>query len=157
LNNENISLNFDFHSLPSSSSDLNNDYSNFESTPTRPVNINILETEIETQPATQQDDFQFLLPTWSKKNDIIFDYPPFTSPEGPTKLINDLLMCTTTTIFKYLFTDEIVDQIVHHTNLYAYQKQLKTGKAFMRTNISEMKCFIGMQLLMGRYQEAMQL
>jgi len=149
LNNESVSLDFDFHSLPSTSSDLNNDYqSNSRSTPLRPVNIEIVETEIETQP-TQQDDFQFLPPTWSKKNDIVFNCSPFTSPEGPTTLINDLSMCTPTTIFKYLFTDEIVDQIVHHTNLYAYQKQLKTGKAFMRTNMSEIKCFIGMQLLMG--------
>jgi len=92
-----------------------------------------------------------------KKNDIIFDYSSFTSLEGPTALINDLSMCTPTTIFKYLFTDKIVDQIVHHTNLYAYQKQLKIGKTFMRTNVSEIKCFIGMQLLMGINQEAMQL
>jgi len=64
LNNENMSLNFDFHSLPSTSSDLNNGYqSNFESTPTRPVNIKIVETEIETQP-TQQDDLKFLPTTW---------------------------------------------------------------------------------------------
>lgn len=88
LNDENVSLDFDFHSLPSTSSDLNNDYqSNSRSTPLRPVNIEIVETEIETQP-TQQDDFQFLPPTWSKKNDIIFNCSPFTSPEGPTILIN---------------------------------------------------------------------
>jgi hypothetical protein len=134
-NNENVSLTFDFHSLPSTSSDINNDYQcNIESTSIRPVNI---ETEIETQPV------------WSKKNDILIDLLPFTSPEGPTAVIHDLSMCTPTTIFKCLFTDEIVNQIVHHTNLYAYQKQLKTGKAFMRTNMSEMQCFIGMQLLMG--------
>lgn len=84
-----------------------------------------------------------------KKNDILIDLFPFTSPEGPTTVIHDLSMCTPITIFKCLFTDEIVNQIVHHTNLYAYQKQLKTGKAFMRTNMSEMQCFIGMQLLMG--------
>jgi hypothetical protein len=133
-----VSLTLDIHSLPSTSSDLNNDYqSNFESAPIRPVNIETVETEIETQP------------TWSKKNNIIIDSTPFTSPEGPTTLINDLTICTPTTIFKYLFTDEIINQIVHHTNLYAYQKQLKTGKAFIRTNISEMKCFIGMQLLIS--------
>ncbi|KAE9522024.1 hypothetical protein AGLY_017586, partial [Aphis glycines] len=134
-NNENVSLTFDFHSLPSTFSDINNDYQcNIESTSIRPVNI---ETEIETQPV------------WSKKNDILIDLLPFTSPVGPTAVIHDLSMCTPTTIFKCLFTDEIVNQIVHHTNLYAYQKQLKTGKAFMRTNMSEMQCFIGMQLLMG--------
>lgn len=90
LNNENVSLDFDFHSLPSTSSDLNNDYqSNSGSTPLRPVNIEAVETEIETQP-TQQDDFQFLSPTWSKKNDIIFNVSSFSSPEGPTTLLNDL-------------------------------------------------------------------
>lgn len=56
FNNENVSLTLDIHSLPSTSSDLNNDYqSNFESAPIRPVNIETVETEIETQP------------TWSKK------------------------------------------------------------------------------------------
>lgn len=67
LNNENVSFNFDFHSLPSTSSHLNNDYQpDYESTPLRPVNFERVETEIETQP-TQQDDFQFIPPTWSKK------------------------------------------------------------------------------------------
>jgi len=58
-----VSLDFDFDFLPSTSSDLNNDYqSNCESTPLCPVNIERVETEIETQP-TQQDDFKFLHPT----------------------------------------------------------------------------------------------
>lgn len=43
-NNENVSLTFVFHSLPSTSSDINNDYQcNIESTSIRPV-------DIETQP-----------------------------------------------------------------------------------------------------------
>lgn len=112
------------------------------------VNIEAAKTEVEIQP-DHEDDFQFQPPVWTKNNSTIFDCSQFTSIEGPTGLINDLPMCTPTTIFNCLFTIDIFEQIVHHTNLYAYQQQMKTGKSFMRTSVTEISCFIGMQLLMG--------
>jgi len=93
--------------------------------------------------------FNFYLLHGQQKNEILFDSSPFTSLEGPTTLIKDLTMCTPAKMFNCLFIDEIFDQIIHHPNLYAYQKQLKTGKPFMQTNMSEIECFIGMQLIMG--------
>jgi hypothetical protein len=51
LNNKNVSLTFDFHFLPSTSSVVNNDYQcNIESTSICPLHIETVETEIETQP-----------------------------------------------------------------------------------------------------------
>lgn len=142
--NKSLNNNFDFQFLPSTS--------NSNSVPTihlmQQVNIEAADTEVEIQP-DHEDDFQFQPPVWTENNSTIFDSSQFTSIEGPTRLINDLPMCTPTTIFNCLFTNDIFEQIVHHTNLYGYQYLMKTGKSFMRTSVTEIKCFIGMQLPMG--------
>jgi len=94
-------------------------------------------------------DIPFIPPIWSKNNNKMYSSPLFTSSEGATNIIENLPFCTPISIFNILFNDEIMNLIVFQTNLYAQQKQTKTGKSFIRTNLSEIKTFIGINLLMG--------
>lgn len=75
--------------------------------------------------------------------------PLFTSSEDVTSIIENLPVCTPIIIFNILFNDKIMSLIVFQINLYAQQKQTKTGKSFKRTNLSEIKTFIGINRLMG--------
>jgi len=84
-----------------------------------------------------------------KKNNKIYSCPLFTSPQGVTSVIKNLPLCTPVNIFNNILYDEIMDLIIFQTNLYAQQKQTKTKKSFIRTNLSEIKTFIGINLLMG--------
>ena len=48
--------------------------------------------------------------------------------------------------FTAFFNDELVDLVVHNSNLYSVQREGKSN-----TNSNEMKTFIGMHILMGIY------
>lgn len=57
-----------------------------------------------------------------KNKNKMYSSPLFTSLEGVTGIIENLLFCTPITIFNTLFNDKIMDLIVFQTNLYAQQK-----------------------------------
>ncbi|KAJ8910639.1 hypothetical protein NQ315_012507 [Exocentrus adspersus] len=52
-------------------------------------------------------------------------------------------------LFNLLITDEILDSITFQTNLYAEQEHQKTNKRYSQATVSEIKTFIGLNLLMG--------
>ncbi|KAF0695434.1 piggyBac transposable element-derived protein 4-like [Aphis craccivora] len=91
----------------------------------------------------------FIPPIWSNNNNNMHSSPLFTSLESVTSIIENLPFCNPINIFNILFNEEIMNLIVFRTNLYAQQKQTKTGKSFIRTNLSEIETFIGINLLMG--------
>lgn len=73
----------------------------------------------------------------------------FTSEHGPTSLVKDLDDINPQNLFKVFISDEIIDNIVFQTNLYAEQIFQKTGKVYKPTSRSEVNTFIGMNILMG--------
>ncbi|KAE9521818.1 hypothetical protein AGLY_017789 [Aphis glycines] len=105
--------------------------------------------QINIQQNHNETNTPFIPPIWSKNNNNMHSSPLFTSLEGVTSIIENLPFCNPINIFNTLFNDEIMNLIVFQTNLYAQQKQTKTGKSFIRTNLSEIKTFIGINLLMG--------
>jgi len=105
--------------------------------------------QINVQQNHNEIDVPFIPPIWSKNNNKMYSRCLFTSLEGGTNIIENLPFCTPISFFNILFNDEIMNLIVFQTNLYAQQKQTKTGKSFIRTNLSEIKTFIGINLLMG--------
>lgn len=84
-------------------------------------------------------DIPFILPIWSEKNKNKYSSSLFISSEN-------LHFSIPVNIFNTLWNDEIINLIVFHTNLYAQQNQMKTEKSFKRTNLSEIKTFIGINL-----------
>jgi len=133
-------------------------FSNFNSEEGDMSGIQPLATPSSSQSSQPQINIQqnhneintpFIPPIWSKNNNNMHSSPLFTSLEGVTSIIENLPFCNPINIFNTLFNDEIMNLIVFQTNLYAQQKQTKTGKSFIRTNLSEIKTFIGINLLMG--------
>lgn len=57
--------------------------------------------------------------------------------------------CTPYKLFNLLITDEILDSITFQTNIYAEQQHQVTKKRYTQTTITEIKTFIGLNLLMG--------
>lgn len=96
------------------------------------------------------DEFNFIPPTWSKnENFIMSPSPDFIETEGCSDIIDRNDDHTPFSIFKLLFSDEIVNLIVEQTNLYAQQIFLKSGKPYTKTNPQEISTFLGMNILMG--------
>nr|XP_023025840.1 piggyBac transposable element-derived protein 4-like [Leptinotarsa decemlineata] len=68
---------------------------------------------------------------------------------GVAQDIKDLSNPSPYTLFCQFISDEVLNNIVFQTNLYAEQNYQKTGKPYKLTDIPEMKTFLGINLLMG--------
>lgn len=75
--------------------------------------------------------------------------PPFIHIEGPTDETDILIEISPFSVFKLLFTNEVIEHITFHTNLYCKQKYQKIGKAYKPMTFDEISFVIGMNLLMG--------
>lgn len=117
--------------------------------PTNHSNFPAHQPHLNTAQNQEETYDLFIPPVWSKNNNKTYETPQFIGPEGPTSVIENLIYCSPVTVFNALFNDEIWNLIVFQTNLYAQQIQTKTGKSFTKTNLSEIKTFIGINLLMG--------
>lgn len=74
---------------------------------------------------TSTDKFNFIPPTWSKnKEHIMSAEPNFVEVEGSSDIIDREQDYTPFSVFKLLFSDEIIHLLVEQTNLYAQQKFL---------------------------------
>lgn len=69
----------------------------------------------------------------------------FTGPSGAADFVKELNRPSPTDLFLLLFSEDLIDKIVFHTNLYATQR----AKPFRPTTLEEMKTFIGINILMG--------
>jgi hypothetical protein len=94
-------------------------------------------------------EFEFVEPIWSKFENFSLLTPPFTHLKGPTDENDILTEYTPFSIFKLLITDEVIDHITFHTNLYSQQKYQLSGKIYHPMTFDEISLFIGMNLLMG--------
>lgn len=63
--------------------------------------------------------------------------------------VEEIIDCTPSKIFNQLITDQILDNTTFQTNLYAEQQHQISNKRYTQTNITEIKTFIGVNLLMG--------
>ncbi|KAI4455561.1 hypothetical protein MML48_9g00005578 [Holotrichia oblita] len=64
----------------------------------------------------------------------------FTSRSGVPDFVRDLK--TPNKLFNLFFTDEVINNLVFQTNLYAQQEHMKTGKFYLKTDFTEMKAFL---------------
>lgn len=80
---------------------------------------------------------------WTKNLKFANKPSAFTQDFGPNVPEN---VETPTDIFLCLFTTELIGKIVFETNLYATQQ---FGDRFLPTNSDEIKCFLGINLMMG--------
>ncbi|CAH1976393.1 unnamed protein product [Acanthoscelides obtectus] len=80
---------------------------------------------------------------WSQNVNNFITKVPFTELSGPNGFPdNDE---TPLQFFMTLFSEELLQEIVFQTNLYATQKNV--GNSHVPTN--EMKCFLGINIMMG--------
>lgn len=89
------------------------------------------------------------IPTWTKvdKPDRPYDFDEKTA--GVPDFIKAMNDCTPFKVFQLFLSDELLDDIVYQTNLYAHQKHLVSGKKFISTDLHEIKVFLGINILMG--------
>ncbi|CAH1974181.1 unnamed protein product [Acanthoscelides obtectus] len=73
----------------------------------------------------------------------------FVSDSGLPRSIQDRETLNPYEAFNLLFTDDILNHIVFQTNLYAEQRYQDTGKPYNKTDITEIKTFLGINLLFG--------
>ena len=83
--------------------------------------------------------------TWTKSLNNIIEQAEFIETSGPN--IRDHNNLEPLDIFLLLFPEELLQKIVFETNLYATQRDL--GDKYVPTTISEIKCFLGLNILMG--------
>lgn len=113
---------------------------NFTDSDTDPednVPLSILATNLLPVPPVNSND-------WSK---LVEPVPPsnFTSESGIKPVVREMVDPTPYKLFKLFFNDGLLDHIVFQTNLYAQQSFSKQKL----TEISEIKTFLGINLLMG--------
>ena len=71
---------------------------------------------------------------------------PFTSPTGPTVLIST----EPSDIFGLFYTDTVMEDIVHQTNLYAQQTMEESQyEKWVDVTVEELKAYLGFGILMG--------
>uniref|UniRef100_A0A6P7GPF1 PiggyBac transposable element-derived protein 3-like n=1 Tax=Diabrotica virgifera virgifera TaxID=50390 RepID=A0A6P7GPF1_DIAVI len=84
---------------------------------------------------------------WSENIQTYYKTPSsFVEEVGPD--IPDLLE-DPLELFMLLFSEELLDILVFQTNLYATQMNQGNANKFTPTNREEMKCFLGINILMG--------
>lgn len=82
--------------------------------------------------------------TWSHVNSYK-DIPSFTLDTGPSSLVKNLTDPSPYDLFSLLFDEQIINEIVFQTNLYAQQ----SGKRYVPVSSTEINAFLGINLLMG--------
>lgn len=80
-----------------------------------------------------------------RKTETITHPPCFDSHSGVPDFIKDMEDPTPYKLFQLFFTDDLIQNLVFQTNLYCQQGIRK----YSPTNLSEMKSFLGINLLMG--------
>lgn len=83
---------------------------------------------------------------WSKSVQNIVQPVPFSADSGPDVPIDAEVDCPLD-IFMLLFSEELLQKLVFETNLYAFQNN--TGNTYLPTTYNEMRCFLGLNILMG--------
>lgn len=73
----------------------------------------------------------------------------FTHPCGAADFVKDMHNPEAIDLFSIFITEEILENIVFQTNLYAEQMYQTNGKPYKATSITEIKAFIGINILMG--------
>ncbi|KAL4127508.1 hypothetical protein QTP88_011675 [Uroleucon formosanum] len=106
-------------------------------------------SEVQTFDTNSIFQDEFIEPIWSSNENINMEISSFECSEGPTNIVETLSEITPFSVFKLLLTDEVITYITFHTNLYANQKYMRSGKSYTETNIKEINAFIGLNLLMG--------
>ncbi|KAJ8939873.1 hypothetical protein NQ314_010958 [Rhamnusium bicolor] len=86
---------------------------------------------------------------WGKNLENVKIPNTFTADCGLPEFITSLDNPSYIQIFYLLITDDILNHIVFQTNLYSEQQFQTTGKTYKTTNITEMKTFLGTNLLMA--------
>lgn len=86
---------------------------------------------------------------WNNKHAVVNIPAPFTSDSGVSLHILNQTDHSPCSLFNNFITDAVLNNIVFQTNLYAQQQLLATGKSYVPTNISEIKTFLAINLLMG--------
>lgn len=99
------------------------------------ANKSVVEATIEGSPTEK-----FI---WTNNENFATQTIPFTENFGPC--IPEEIESPLDT-FLCLFPEELLETIVFQTNLYATQKY---GERVLPTNVEEMKCFLGINLMMG--------
>lgn len=88
-------------------------------------------------------------PTWSRFNKpdppCLFD----ETSSGVPDFIKDFIDPTPFLLFQLFVSDQLLDNIVYQTNLYAEQKHLACGKNYLKTDTNEIKLFLGINIHMG--------
>nr|XP_023022544.1 piggyBac transposable element-derived protein 4-like [Leptinotarsa decemlineata] len=82
-------------------------------------------------------------PEWNKTYNVAVA-THFSEDSGPVNISGISRPCQ---LFELFLSDNILDDIVFQTNLYA--TQTRHGRMFKPLTIIELKCFLGMNLLMG--------
>lgn len=82
---------------------------------------------------------------WSKSLGNVVNPEPFAECSGPYNIPEETE--TPLEVFSLLFPEELFERIVFETNLYAVQEKL--DNTYIPTTLDEMKCFIGVNVLMG--------
>jgi len=68
--------------------------------------------------------------------------PPFIYGECPTDETDILIEITPFSVLKLWFTNEVIEYITFHTNLYCQQKYQMSGKSYEPTKFDETCLFV---------------
>ena len=115
--------------------------------------MNTQPAQVQTPTANTQQPSQVHMPpnthqiptTWSK---ILHSVPihPFTSSVGPTFTITESPL----DVFSHFFTDELIDEIVKQSNLYAsHVMGNEKYNEWDKITVSDLKAYFGFYILMG--------
>ncbi|KAJ8971485.1 hypothetical protein NQ314_000676 [Rhamnusium bicolor] len=104
------------------------------------------EMEDEMTLSLLQAQIKRLTTTWTNDATFCTKPAPFVQQTGPTIPADKE---DPTDILIHLFTNELIETIVFKTNLYALQKSGGNANAFVATTCSEIKNFLGLNILMG--------
>lgn len=117
--------------------------------------IDVLDEEMESNHSDWDSEDELPLATyvpttgetnvqWTKTSNKAVIREPFTETCGPNVPDN---IQTPVDLLLYLFSEELIEKIVWETNLYATQKHIPN--MYKPTTIEEIKCFMGINILMG--------
>lgn len=85
-------------------------------------------------------------PKWNKIYNVCKP-TPFLEDSGPVNIISNGDIPSPCQLFELFLSDNIIDNIVFQTNLYA--TQTRQGRMFVHLTKIEFKCFVAINLLMG--------
>lgn len=113
------------------------------------LNVSVENVNVTENNTAVANEFNFVEPVWSTSTNFTLSTPPFTHLEGPTDETDIIIVCTPFSIFKLLITNEVIEHITFHTNLYSQQIYQEKGKIYESTTFDEVSLFIGINILMG--------